>query len=93
MQQMVGQFGIFNPAIALPFSTYSSYAHAVSWTALVQEKLTGPDPGLDAVYACFSAHSERLLRWYLKGDILIKISTEEKKIGEMNESCGPPQNN
>ncbi|KAI5101029.1 CUGBP Elav-like family member 5, partial [Silurus meridionalis] len=30
MQQMVGQFGIFNPAIALPFSTYSSYAHAVS---------------------------------------------------------------
>lgn len=31
MQQMVGQFGIFNPAIALPFSTYSSYAHAVSW--------------------------------------------------------------
>lgn len=37
MQQMVGQFGIFNPAIALPFSTYSSYAHAVSWTALVQK--------------------------------------------------------
>ncbi|XP_052433616.1 CUGBP Elav-like family member 5 isoform X2 [Carassius gibelio] len=30
MQQMVGQFGIFNPAIALPFSTYSTYAHAVS---------------------------------------------------------------
>ncbi|XP_028299215.1 CUGBP Elav-like family member 5a isoform X7 [Gouania willdenowi] len=29
MQQMVGQFGIFNPAIALPFSTYSSYAHAM----------------------------------------------------------------
>ncbi|XP_029356875.1 CUGBP Elav-like family member 5a isoform X24 [Echeneis naucrates] len=29
MQQMVGQFGIFNPAIALPFSTYSSYAHAL----------------------------------------------------------------
>lgn len=57
MQQMVGQFGIFNPAIALPFSTYSSYAHAVSWTALVQEKLTGPDRGLDAVYACFSVHS------------------------------------
>ncbi|KAM9480040.1 CUGBP Elav-like family member 5 isoform 3-T3 [Salvelinus alpinus] len=28
MQQMVGQFGIFNPAIALPFSTYSTYAHA-----------------------------------------------------------------
>ncbi|RXM96501.1 CUGBP Elav-like family member 5 [Acipenser ruthenus] len=30
MQQMVGQFGIFNPAVALPFATYSSYAHAVS---------------------------------------------------------------
>ncbi len=30
MQQMVGQYGIFNPAIALPFSTYSTYAHAVS---------------------------------------------------------------
>ncbi|KAG1939813.1 CUGBP Elav-like family [Pimephales promelas] len=30
MQQMVGQFGIFNPAIALPFSTYSTYAHAAS---------------------------------------------------------------
>ncbi|KAG2464119.1 CELF5 protein, partial [Polypterus senegalus] len=29
MQQMVGQFGIFNPAIALPFSTYSAYAHAL----------------------------------------------------------------
>ncbi|XP_076880566.1 CUGBP Elav-like family member 5a isoform X3 [Brachyhypopomus gauderio] len=29
MQQMVGQFGIFNPAIALPFSAYSSYAHAL----------------------------------------------------------------
>ncbi|XP_050950371.1 CUGBP Elav-like family member 5a isoform X10 [Labeo rohita] len=29
MQQMVGQFGIFNPAIALPFSTYSTYAHAL----------------------------------------------------------------
>ncbi|XP_017567549.2 CUGBP Elav-like family member 5a isoform X5 [Pygocentrus nattereri] len=29
MQQMVGQFGIFNPAITLPFSTYSSYAHAL----------------------------------------------------------------
>ncbi|XP_023653979.1 CUGBP Elav-like family member 5 isoform X1 [Paramormyrops kingsleyae] len=29
MQQMVGQFGIFNPAIALPFSTYSSYANAL----------------------------------------------------------------
>ncbi|XP_027884218.1 CUGBP Elav-like family member 5a isoform X2 [Xiphophorus couchianus] len=29
MQQMVGQFGIFNPAIALPFSTYSSYSHAL----------------------------------------------------------------
>ncbi|XP_022534681.2 CUGBP Elav-like family member 5 isoform X2 [Astyanax mexicanus] len=32
MQQMVGQFGIFNPAVALPFSTYSStystYTHA-----------------------------------------------------------------
>lgn len=35
MQQMVGQFGIFNPAIALPFSTYSSYAHAVSWTVVM----------------------------------------------------------
>uniref|UniRef100_A0A8C1RFV0 Cugbp, Elav-like family member 5b n=1 Tax=Cyprinus carpio TaxID=7962 RepID=A0A8C1RFV0_CYPCA len=34
MQQMVGQFGIFNPTVALPFSTYSStystYTHAVS---------------------------------------------------------------
>ena len=30
MQQMVGQFGIFNPAIALPFNTYNTYAHAVS---------------------------------------------------------------
>ncbi|KAJ8383560.1 hypothetical protein AAFF_G00219400 [Aldrovandia affinis] len=29
MQQMVGQFGIFNPAIALPFSSYSTYAHAL----------------------------------------------------------------
>uniref|UniRef100_A0A672NQ17 CUGBP Elav-like family member 5 n=1 Tax=Sinocyclocheilus grahami TaxID=75366 RepID=A0A672NQ17_SINGR len=29
MQQMVGQFGIFNPAISLPFSTYSTYAHAL----------------------------------------------------------------
>ncbi|KAK1152614.1 CUGBP Elav-like family member 5 isoform X2 [Acipenser oxyrinchus oxyrinchus] len=29
MQQMVGQFGIFNPAVALPFTTYSSYAHAL----------------------------------------------------------------
>ncbi|XP_064424585.1 CUGBP Elav-like family member 5a isoform X14 [Latimeria chalumnae] len=29
MQQMVGQLGIFNPAIALPFSTYGSYAHAL----------------------------------------------------------------
>uniref|UniRef100_A0A673IJZ9 RRM domain-containing protein n=1 Tax=Sinocyclocheilus rhinocerous TaxID=307959 RepID=A0A673IJZ9_9TELE len=29
MQQMVGQFGIFNPAIALPFNTYSTYAHAL----------------------------------------------------------------
>ncbi|XP_060762195.1 CUGBP Elav-like family member 5 isoform X2 [Neoarius graeffei] len=33
MQQMVGQFGIFNPAVALPFSTYSStystYTHAL----------------------------------------------------------------
>ncbi|XP_031430292.1 CUGBP Elav-like family member 5a isoform X9 [Clupea harengus] len=28
MQQMVGQFGIFNPAIALPFNTYNTYAHA-----------------------------------------------------------------
>ncbi|KAL1281046.1 hypothetical protein QQF64_015646, partial [Cirrhinus molitorella] len=28
MQQMVGQFGIFNPTVALPFSTYSStYIH------------------------------------------------------------------
>ncbi|KAG9350601.1 hypothetical protein JZ751_024490, partial [Albula glossodonta] len=31
MQQMVGQFGIFNPAIALPFSSYSTYAHAEVW--------------------------------------------------------------
>uniref|UniRef100_A0A4W5PQZ5 CUGBP Elav-like family member 3 n=1 Tax=Hucho hucho TaxID=62062 RepID=A0A4W5PQZ5_9TELE len=31
MQQMAGQFGIFNPSVALPtFSSYSSYAHAVS---------------------------------------------------------------
>ncbi|XP_030640970.1 CUGBP Elav-like family member 5a isoform X5 [Chanos chanos] len=29
MQQMVGQFGIFNPAVALPFGTYSTYAHAL----------------------------------------------------------------
>ncbi|XP_041086073.1 CUGBP Elav-like family member 5 isoform X4 [Polyodon spathula] len=29
MQQMVGQFGIFNPAVALPFATYSTYAHAL----------------------------------------------------------------
>ncbi|KAM7410174.1 hypothetical protein PAMA_001563 [Pampus argenteus] len=36
MQQMVGQFGIFNPAIALPFSTYTSYAHAVSWKRHMQ---------------------------------------------------------
>uniref|UniRef100_A0A4W5PSN2 CUGBP Elav-like family member 3 n=1 Tax=Hucho hucho TaxID=62062 RepID=A0A4W5PSN2_9TELE len=29
MQQMAGQFGIFNPSVALPtFSSYSSYAHA-----------------------------------------------------------------
>ncbi|MGH0184300.1 UNVERIFIED_CONTAM: hypothetical protein FKN15_014327, partial [Acipenser sinensis] len=34
MQQMVGQFGIFNPAAALPFTTYSSYAHACSKTEL-----------------------------------------------------------
>ncbi|XP_067086269.1 CUGBP Elav-like family member 5a isoform X2 [Osmerus mordax] len=29
MQQIVGQFGIFNPAVALPFTSYSSYAHAL----------------------------------------------------------------
>ncbi|KPP64690.1 hypothetical protein Z043_116938, partial [Scleropages formosus] len=29
MQQMVGHFGIFNPAVALPFSTYGTYAHAI----------------------------------------------------------------
>ncbi|KAK6302919.1 hypothetical protein J4Q44_G00272740, partial [Coregonus suidteri] len=33
MQQMAGQFGIFNPSVALPtfssYSTYSSYAHAL----------------------------------------------------------------
>ncbi|XP_029104909.1 CUGBP Elav-like family member 3 isoform X2 [Scleropages formosus] len=29
MQQMVGHFGIFNPAVALPFSTYGTYAHAL----------------------------------------------------------------
>ncbi|XP_064186343.1 CUGBP Elav-like family member 5a isoform X8 [Anguilla rostrata] len=29
MQQMVGQFGIFNPTVALPFSSYSTYAHAL----------------------------------------------------------------
>ncbi|XP_055739854.1 CUGBP Elav-like family member 5 isoform X1 [Salvelinus fontinalis] len=30
MQQMAGQFGIFNPSVALPtFSSYSSYAHAL----------------------------------------------------------------
>ncbi|XP_056600449.1 CUGBP Elav-like family member 5 isoform X2 [Triplophysa dalaica] len=33
MQQMVGQFGMFNPTVALPFSTYSStystYTHAL----------------------------------------------------------------
>ncbi|KAK1805722.1 hypothetical protein P4O66_001985 [Electrophorus voltai] len=34
MQQMVGQFGIFNPAVALPFSAYSSYAHALSIAAI-----------------------------------------------------------
>lgn len=50
MQQMVGQFGIFNPAIALPFSTYSSYAHAVSWTALVQKKM---ENGAEIVVCCF----------------------------------------
>ncbi|XP_051977440.1 CUGBP Elav-like family member 4 isoform X24 [Xyrauchen texanus] len=33
MQQMVGQFGIFNPAIALPFSTYSTYAHLMQQQA------------------------------------------------------------
>ncbi|XP_060797409.1 CUGBP Elav-like family member 5a isoform X18 [Neoarius graeffei] len=33
MQQMVGQFGIFNPAIALPFSTYSSYAQLMQQQA------------------------------------------------------------
>lgn len=46
MQQMVGQFGIFNPAIALPFSTYSSYAHAVSWgkkTRSTQNNSNGKD--------------------------------------------------
>ncbi|XP_073332309.1 CUGBP Elav-like family member 5a isoform X9 [Pagrus major] len=35
MQQMVGQFGIFNPAIALPFSTYSSYAHLMQQQAAI----------------------------------------------------------
>ncbi|KAK1790082.1 hypothetical protein P4O66_002387 [Electrophorus voltai] len=40
MQQMVGQFGIFNPAVALPFSTYSTYstythAHVASrWASI-----------------------------------------------------------
>uniref|UniRef100_A0AAY4EPP8 RRM domain-containing protein n=1 Tax=Denticeps clupeoides TaxID=299321 RepID=A0AAY4EPP8_9TELE len=29
MQQMVGQFGIFNPTVALPFTTYSTYTHAL----------------------------------------------------------------
>uniref|UniRef100_W5ME40 Cugbp, Elav-like family member 5a n=1 Tax=Lepisosteus oculatus TaxID=7918 RepID=W5ME40_LEPOC len=38
MQQMVGQFGIFNPAIALPFSTYSSYAHAATFCKLMQQQ-------------------------------------------------------
>ncbi|XP_038855264.1 CUGBP Elav-like family member 5a isoform X19 [Salvelinus namaycush] len=35
MQQMVGQFGIFNPAIALPFSTYSTYAHLMQQQAAI----------------------------------------------------------
>ncbi|KAJ8270067.1 hypothetical protein GJAV_G00109970 [Gymnothorax javanicus] len=29
MQQMVGQFGIFNPTVTLPFGSYSTYAHAL----------------------------------------------------------------
>ncbi|XP_062374986.1 CUGBP Elav-like family member 5 [Sardina pilchardus] len=29
MQQMVGHFGIFNPSVALPFTTYSTYTHAL----------------------------------------------------------------
>ncbi|XP_061098921.1 CUGBP Elav-like family member 5 [Conger conger] len=29
MQQMVGQLGIFNPTVALPFGSYSTYAHTL----------------------------------------------------------------
>ncbi|XP_031418992.1 CUGBP Elav-like family member 5 [Clupea harengus] len=29
MQQMVGQFSIFNPTVTLPFTTYSTYTHAL----------------------------------------------------------------
>ncbi|XP_030640994.1 CUGBP Elav-like family member 5a isoform X27 [Chanos chanos] len=35
MQQMVGQFGIFNPAVALPFGTYSTYAHLMQQQAAI----------------------------------------------------------
>ncbi|XP_030631824.1 CUGBP Elav-like family member 5 isoform X13 [Chanos chanos] len=39
MQQMVGQFGIFNPTVALPFSTYSStystYTHLMQQQAAI----------------------------------------------------------
>ncbi|KAF6715206.1 CUGBP Elav-like family member 5 [Oryzias melastigma] len=44
MQQMVGQFGIFNPAIALPFSTYSSYAHAIHQMGALNINSLPPTP-------------------------------------------------
>ncbi|XP_051983677.1 CUGBP Elav-like family member 5 [Xyrauchen texanus] len=37
MQQMVGQFGIFNPTVALPFSTYSS-TYSTYTNALMQQQ-------------------------------------------------------
>uniref|UniRef100_H3CZ62 Cugbp, Elav-like family member 5a n=1 Tax=Tetraodon nigroviridis TaxID=99883 RepID=H3CZ62_TETNG len=57
MQQMVGQFGIFNPAIALPFSTYSSYAHAaLSRRIIISISATGGKTGETSRYSAQQKH-------------------------------------
>ncbi|XP_064858859.1 CUGBP Elav-like family member 5 [Oncorhynchus nerka] len=60
MQQMVGQFGIFNPAIALPFSTYSTYAHAgcelTNTTHYPSYPSTPPEQGLQGCELTNTTH-------------------------------------
>ncbi|KAJ8274086.1 hypothetical protein COCON_G00087110 [Conger conger] len=102
MQQMVGQLGIFNPTVALPFGSYSTYAHTLmQQQAAVMASHSGyltpawPSPPLRSTR--WGAQPQRAvlrLRHPVSGECSIEEEEEEEeeerhsKARSLSRDCG-----